>query len=49
MESMLNVQHFYIQEHDAEWDEIAEKVKSLSKKDTAPRGPKSKDESKDFE
>jgi len=38
-----------IKEHDAEWDEIAEKVKSLSKKDTAPRGPKSKDESKDFE
>ena len=29
-----------IKKHDAEWEEIAEKVKSLSKKDTMPRGAK---------
>merc|ERR1719481_1159239 len=37
-----------IKKHDAEWDEIAERVKSLSKKDTMPRGAKN-DESKDFD
>ena len=36
-----------IKEHDRDWNEIAEKVKSLSKKDTAPRGRK--DEIKDFD
>jgi len=35
-----------IKAHDSEWEEIAEKVKKLGKKDTMPRG---KDESKDFE
>jgi len=34
--------------HDADWEEIAEKVKSLSKKDTMPRGAKNED-SKDFD
>eukprot|EP00090_Calanus_glacialis_P028383 TRINITY_DN4561_c0_g1_i1.p1 TRINITY_DN4561_c0_g1~~TRINITY_DN4561_c0_g1_i1.p1 ORF type:complete len:380 (-),score=107.11 TRINITY_DN4561_c0_g1_i1:494-1633(-) len=37
-----------IKKNDAEWEEIAEKVKSLSKKDTMPRGAKN-DESKDFD
>jgi len=37
-----------IKKHDADWEEIAEKVKSLSKKDTMPRGAKN-DESKDFD
>lgn len=36
-----------IKAHDSEWEQIAEKVKSLSKKDTAPRGKK--DEIKDFD
>jgi len=36
-----------IKQHDRDWEEIAEKVKSLSKKDTAPRGKK--DEIKDFD
>lgn len=37
-----------IKEHDKDWNEIAEKVKSLSKKDTMPRGGKH-DEIKDFD
>jgi len=37
-----------IKKHDADWEEIAEKVKSLSKKDTMPRGAKNED-SKDFD
>jgi len=37
-----------IKKHDADWEEIAEKVKKLSKKDTMPRGGKN-DESKDFD
>ena len=37
-----------IKKHDDEWEEIAEKVKSLSKKDTMPRGSKN-DEIKDFD
>ena len=37
-----------IKKHDREWDEIAEKVKSLSKKDTMPRGAKN-EEDKDFD
>ena len=37
-----------IKSHDDEWEEIAEKVKSLSKKDTMPRGSKN-DEIKDFD
>jgi protein-tyrosine sulfotransferase len=36
-----------IKAHDQDWEEIAERVKSLSKKDTAPRGRK--DEIKDFD
>jgi len=36
-----------IKKHDAEWDEIAEKVKSLSKKDTMPRAKN--DDNKDFD
>ena len=37
-----------IKEHDRDWNEIAEKVKSLSKKDTMPRGGKH-DDIKDFD
>ena len=37
-----------IKAHDEDWNEIAEKVKSLSKKDTMPRGSKN-DEIKDFD
>ena len=37
-----------IKAHDQDWEEIAEKVKSLSKKDTMPRGSKH-DEIKDFD
>lgn len=37
-----------IKEHDKDWNEIAEKVKSLSKKDTMPRGGKH-DDIKDFD
>merc|ERR1719220_118151 len=37
-----------IKAHDSDWNEIAEKVKSLSKKDTMPRGSKH-DEIKDFD
>ena len=37
-----------IKEHDSDWNEIAEKVKSLSKKDTMPRGGKH-DDIKDFD
>lgn len=37
-----------IKEHNKDWDEIAEKVKSLSKKDTMPRGGKH-DDIKDFD
>jgi len=37
-----------IKKHDSDWEEIAEKVKSLSKKDTMPRGAKNED-SKDFD
>lgn len=36
-----------IKAHDEEWEEIAEKVKQLSKKDTAPRGKG--EDSKDFD
>ena len=37
-----------IKKHDRDWNEIAEKVKSLSKKDTMPRGGKH-DDIKDFD
>lgn len=37
-----------IKKHDKDWEEIAEKVKKLSKKDTAPRGAK-RDDIKDFD
>lgn len=36
-----------IKKHDTEWEEIAEQVKKLSKKDTMPRAKP--DDSKDFE
>ena len=37
-----------IKKHDQEWEEIADRVKKLSKKDTMPRGGKH-DDSKDFD